>query len=202
MFKFRTHGVLAAALVILASVAALGGCAAAPAQAVAPDQMLMQYVNAPDPAYKWEKGPVRDVAGITISDIVLTSQVWRGITWQHLLRIYTPADVKHPGWMTLLIAGGSGKPEPGQQKGDDQLGVIFANAMQAPVAVLTLVPNQPLFGGMTEDAIISYTYQQYIKDGDPTWPLLFPMTKSAVRALDTSRPMPSRSGSRILTVSW
>ena len=187
MFKFRTHGVLAAALVILASVAALGGCAAAPAQAVAPDQMLMQYVNAPDPAYKWEKGPVRDVAGITISDIdiVLTSQVWRGITWQHLLRIYTPADVKHPGWMTLLIAGGSGKPEPGQQKGDDQLGVIFANAMQAPVAVLTLVPNQPLFGGMTEDAIISYTYQQYIKDGDPTWPLLFPMTKSAVRALDT-----------------
>src|SRR5690606_2824228 len=31
---------------------------------------------------------------------------------------------------------------------------------------------------------ISYTLNEYKKDGDYSWPLLFPMTKSAIRALD------------------
>jgi len=172
---------LAVAAVLALSV--VGSCAAPP-KALAPDQMLLTYVKAPDTSFKWEKGPVAQVQDMTTYDIVLTSQTWRGITWQHLLRIYRPPDVKYPGWMTLFIVGGSGKPKPGEHGGDDMLGVVFAKAMRAPVAMLTLVPNQPLFGSLVEDQIISYTFQQFIKDGDPTWPLLFPMTKSAVRAMD------------------
>jgi PhoPQ-activated pathogenicity-related protein len=161
------------------------GCTAPKQPAAVPaEQMLFKYVNAPDPSFKWEKGPVQQAGSGSISDILLTSQTWHGITWQHLLRIMKPGEVKHQGWMALFISGGSGKPEPGKKNGEAQLVMVFANAMQMPVAVLSHVPNQPLFGGMVEDQIISHTFQEYMKDGDPTWPLLFPMTKSAVRALD------------------
>ena len=52
------------------------------------------------------------------------------------------------------------------------------------VALLWQVPNQPLYGDLTEDALISYTLHNYLGDHDFTWPLLFPMTKSAIRAMD------------------
>lgn len=33
--------------------------------------------------------------------------------------------------------------------------------------------------------MIGYTWDQFLKTGDPTWPARNPMVKSAVRALDT-----------------
>ena len=54
-----------------------------------------------------------------------------------------------------------------------------------------MVPNQPLVfvndNGLqrTEDAIIAYTWDKFFRSGNEKWPLRLPMTKAAVRAMDT-----------------
>lgn len=62
---------------------------------------------------------------------------------------------------------------------------LLADMVQAPVAILRQVPRQPMFEGRKEDQIIALTFSKYIETGQSDWPLLLPMVKSAVRAMDT-----------------
>ena len=89
-----------------------------------------------------------------------------------------PARVTHPDTAFLFITGDGtgGRDIPMLQIIAERAGVV--------AAVITRVPNQPLYDGRKEDALIAYTLVQYLKTEDPTWPLLFPMVKSAVRAMD------------------
>ncbi len=43
---------------------------------------------------------------------------------------------------------------------------------------------------------------QFLKTEDESWPLLFPMAKSVVRAMDALRPLPRTSGRPISSRSW
>lgn len=65
------------------------------------------------------------------------------------------------------------------------MGLRIANNCKVPVAFLYGIPNQPLLGGKSEDALIAETFVRYLKTRDGSWPLLFPMVKSLVRAMDT-----------------
>jgi len=183
----------------MAAVALLAVVLAGPpaAAGMPAEQMLASYVNAPDPAFKWEAGPVGETAGMKVSDLILTSQQWQGITWRHMLRVFSPPKPAYAGWMALYITGGTGAPVPGKGLGEDAVGVVLAQTLGMPVAMLYHVPNAPLFGGLTEDGITGYSFVEYLKTGDPTWPVHFPMAKSGVRAMDALQAWSRQSGQEV-----
>ncbi|MGE0607713.1 MAG: PhoPQ-activated pathogenicity-related family protein [Pirellulales bacterium] len=153
---------------------------------------LKAYVAEADDSYRWVKRREGKFAGADYAELTLTSQTWKGITWQHQLYILKPVEVDDAAQGLLLIAGGRWKPEyaeppvPGNDKipGEAHLLAGIAAQIKAPVAVLLHCPFQPIFDGLTEDAAISYTFEQFVKTGESDWPLLLPMVKSAVRAMD------------------
>src|SRR5947199_4594810 len=163
----------------LASVACLA--LAAPARA-----SVIDYVKIPDKDYKWElKGKTETPDG-TVYDLHLVSQVWQGIKWEHQLQVYLPKGVKPGAKMFLYNQGGKANA------GTIAFGMDLARKMHAPVAILYGIPNQPLLGGKTEDALIAETFVRYLDTKDASWPLLFPMTKSLVRAMDALQDFAKR----------
>ncbi len=153
---------------------------------------LADYVAKEDTSYAWAKRREGDVSGVKFAELILTSQTWRGITWKHQLFVLRPEEVEEPARGLLLISGGDWKSElegPADAARDKQPpeAAILASTvkrLKSPVAILSHVPHQPIFDGKVEDQIIAYTFVEYLKSRDPEWPLLLPMTKSAVRAMD------------------
>ena len=146
---------------------------------VPPANPLFAYVAAPDPSYAWRKRGETRRDGVTITDLQLVSQTWRGIRWEHHVQIFRP-DTPTPSDTALLYNTGLDATEP-----ETQAGALLAATTGLVCAFLYHVPNQPLFDGLGEDALIAYTLQQFLTSGEDDWPLLLPMTKS-VRAAMTA----------------
>jgi PhoPQ-activated pathogenicity-related protein len=139
---------------------------------------LLTYIKTPDKEFRWEVKQKVEQADGTIYDLELVSQVWQGITWKHQLQVFLPKGIKPSESMFLYNQGGTASAAT------MTMGMDLAKKMGAPVAILYGIPNQPLLGGKTEDALIAETFVRYLQTKDATWPLLFPMTKSLVRAMD------------------
>jgi len=136
---------------------------------------LFEYLKRPEPAAHWQKRSEREAANARVVEVELVSQVWRGIPWRHDLRILRPANPSPPD-LALLVVTGRGE----SWIADEQ---SFVAETGITLAVLGGVPNQPLFR-RREDGLVAYTFEQYLKSEDDEWPLLFPMTKAAVSAMD------------------
>jgi PhoPQ-activated pathogenicity-related protein len=143
---------------------------------------LDEYVKKPDPAFAWTQVSEGSTPAGKYTELKLTSQVWKGITWTHALIVYEPTEVIHADAVLLFVAGGDVGRKPGLD--DHKSAFSVARACGARVAWLYQVPNQPLLGDKKEDELIAETFVRYLETGDEEWPLLFPMTKSAVRAMD------------------
>ncbi len=151
---------------------------------------LAAYVARPDPSLEWREMSSGRVGTAEYVEFLMTSQVWRGIPWKHQLFVLRPANMSADSRHALLfIHGGRWKPEYEGERTTTELpreAILFAQlaeSIRAPVAVLRQVPFQPLFE-RREDALIAYTFDQYLRTGEDDWPLLLPMVKSATRAMD------------------
>lgn len=138
-----------------------------------PPSEFYDFLRKPDPSASWKI--VREDRGQT--EIELTSQTWQGAVWKHGLLVQQPPKLDFKGTGVLYITG------DGPRDGDRTQIRLLSTATGMPVAMLFGEPNQPLWD-MREDDLIAHTFEKYLATKDPTWPLLFPMAKSAIRAMD------------------
>jgi len=151
------------------------------------DNPLREYVQQPDDAYRHAVVDTQRLGTNDVLMVKLTSQRWRGRTWQHWLGIAVPDQPLRTDRAILIIGGGTSDDldQPPKLQGDIARAVnTIVTTLRVPVAVLTHVPNQPAFDGLYEDALIAHTFDRYLRTGETDWPALLPMTQSAVRAMD------------------
>ncbi len=174
-----------AAPVLAALIFAASSCAA--------ETALDRYIAKPDSNYKYELVSTTPGPGYTTYVLDMTSQQWRTSAdvnkpiWKHWLTIVKPDQVSSTTGFLFLTGGSVADQAPTQP---DPMLTSAALATHTVASELRGIPNEPLtFTGETkprsEDAIIAFTWDKFLRTGDETWPLRLPMTKAAVRALDT-----------------
>ncbi len=174
----RIFFILTASLFFLASYAQ---------QAITPVTALDAYIGNGDPTYAWEVHDSYTVGKTKAYSILLISQKWQGILWKHELIVFVPEKISYDGALLYIFGGSVKDGNPNYLQPDDETSAFvsaIATRNQSITAIIRQVPNQPLFGDLTEDALIAYTLNEFRKDKNYSWPLLFPMVKSARKAMD------------------
>ena len=154
---------------------------------------LDDYVAKADDSYTYSVVKTDVGPGYTAYILDMTSQSWRSKDevdrplWKHWLTIVRPANATGDKALLWINGGSNNRSAPDSA---DKMLVGIALGAGAVVADLKMVPNQPLIfpdGGRprSEDGIIAYSFSKCLATGDNSWPLLLPMVKSAVRAMDT-----------------
>jgi PhoPQ-activated pathogenicity-related protein len=81
--------------------------------------------------------------------------------------------------MFLWVTGGSARSSY------VSLGLELARKINAPVAILYNIPNQPLLESkLSEDDLIAETFVRYLKTKDENWNLLLQMVKNVIKTIN------------------
>jgi PhoPQ-activated pathogenicity-related protein len=174
---------------------------------------LDEYVQAPNPYYKWEKigSTVKNSSDYNLDFFLLTSQKWLDENntlfpiWKHNMVVLTPTNMNpkcdlSTMWITWGNKNKNNGSVPGwQPKGENDLDLLImaevALATSCPVFGLYQVPDEPVcfvngpngdgVDCVSEDDAVGWSFQQYfLQNKSIEHTLLFPMTKAAVVALD------------------
>ena len=148
-----------------------------------PQTPLDRFLNAPErglPETKVTKN------GMTY-EIQFCSQKWHNTIWNHRVLLLVPKGAEKVRTAILYITG------DGPFKGDFVDLNLLSAATGMPIAMLFNIPNQPLWD-MKEDDLIAHTFGQYLETKDDTWPLLFPMTKSAIVSMNVVQKVAKQNG--------
>ncbi|XP_054763349.2 autocrine proliferation repressor protein A-like [Lytechinus pictus] len=164
---------------------------------------LDDYVNMPDNHYEYTVLKEYRIPGEYTAYVVnMTSQKWLtyndsdSAIWFHYLTITIPEHIVSPEHAFLFITGGSTKSSPPDPRTDKEILRTSNIALGAGIVGATLrqVPNQPIVFKTDplqmkryEDEVIAFTWHHFLYNGtkEPNWLLRLPMTKAAVRAMDT-----------------
>jgi PhoPQ-activated pathogenicity-related protein len=155
--------------------------------------VLDEYIAKPDSVYGYTLVNTIKGDGITTYILEMTSQSWLTPAevdkpiWKHWMIVVRPDEVGTSKSLLYITGGGNDSKPP--EKPEGFMGQI-AKATKSVVTELRMVPNQPLVFsgekfGRKEDSLIAYTWDKFLRTGDGKWPARLPMTKSAVRAMDT-----------------
>ena len=168
---------------------------------------LDRYVWTPDPAYgytelsswtgKWLG------KGYTGYKLNMTSQNWltdadfspesqSKSLWWHILLVLVPDELAYERNATLYITGGDMNSIDVEKTEDTKVALSLATGTGVITGVLYQIPNEhtifsadPIQKSRTEDAIIAFTWDHFLKDtSKPEWLVRFPMVKASVRAMD------------------
>lgn len=120
-------------------------------------------------------------------EIDFCSQKWHNTLWAHRILLFVPKGSEKFKTAILYITG------DGPKKGDYVDLNLLSAATGMPIAMLFNIPNQPLWD-MKEDDLIAHTFEKYLSTGDDTWPLLFPMTKSAIASMNVVQKVAKQNG--------
>ena len=154
---------------------------------------LDTYVKAPDSHYRYRLAEKKRVPGCRDYLIRMASQQWgtpaqvEHTLWEHWVRIYVPDTVSGSTGLIYIRGGTITDPRPESNHDLESLAILTHTV----ASEVFDIPNEPLtfigdsFGPRSEDQIIAYTWRKFLETDDSAWPLRLPMTKAAVRTMDT-----------------
>ena len=157
---------------------------------------LREYVQTPDPAYRYTLDSESSGVGYTLYNIQMDSLQWRPegeITpsvWSHWMTIIVPDELTTSKAHLVIVGGNVSETLPAMAE------VALLNQVArdtgSPVVVLGQIPAQPSTAPdrpepMKEDDLVAYSWRKAMETQDPTWAAYFPMTKASVRAMDTTQ---------------
>ncbi|XP_059147475.1 autocrine proliferation repressor protein A-like isoform X2 [Physella acuta] len=161
---------------------------------------LDDYVNTPDLNYDFTYLSTINGAGFKVYILNMTSQKWltEEVTttplWWHYLSIIVPTERVYTDSAILWIsAGNSDDSLPNTSDRHIREMASLAVSTKSVTAVINQVPFQPTVFlddptrlQRSEDAIIAWTWRQFLDNGsNPEILLRLPMTKAVVRGMDT-----------------
>lgn len=191
----------AAAIAVIGGIVALmltrseGGVPRAATPLWSYDNPLLDYVNAPDDNFAYSLHSMIPGQGFRAYVLDLTSQTWHADkavppVWHHWLTIVVPETISSDKALMVFTKGLSSAERPLTEIPPSLLALAMTS--QSVVAILEGFPRDPvgfhdnpsLPAGTDPDKFAVASFARFVSTGDPTWPIVCPLVKTVVRAMD------------------